>query len=249
MAGDVHALAARGSPPAAPHEQLQQPVLRVVGVLVLVHEHVLERLGVSLAHLLVELEQVDRAQQQIVEVHRVHAHQLALIQLVHLGDDLLELRADRLRALRGRQQLVLGLGYLAVYRRRREALGVDADLLDAPLHHAPRVRLVVDREATRIPEPLAARPQDARAGGVEGHQPHPARLGPEQALDPPAHLLGRLVGERDREDLARVGLAGEEQERDPVGEHARLAAARPREDEERPLAVRNRLALGLVEAL
>ena len=61
--------------------------------------------------------------------------------------------------------------------------------------------------------------------------------------------LGGLVGERDREDLPRLRLVGVDQERDPVGEHARLAAARAGEDQQRPLAVRDRLALGLVQAL
>ena len=69
----------------------------------------------------------------------------------------------------------------------------------------------------------------------------------EQPLDAPAHLLGGLVGERDREDLPRLRLVGVDQERDAMGEHACLAAARAGEDQQRPLAMRDRLALGLVE--
>ena len=42
-------LGARGRPPAA-DEQLQQPVLRAVGVLVLVDQHVAEGAAVALAH-------------------------------------------------------------------------------------------------------------------------------------------------------------------------------------------------------
>ena len=44
-----------------------------------------------------------------------------------------------------------------------------------------------------------------------------------------------------------MGLVGVDQERDPVGQHARLAAAGPRQDQQRPLPVRDRLALGLVQ--
>ena len=77
----------------------------------------------------------------------------------------------------------------------------------------------------------------------------PARAVAEQLLDAPAHLLGGLVGERDRQDLARLRLVGEDQVRDPVREHPRLAAAGAREDQQRPLAVGDRLPLGLVEAL
>ena len=83
----------RGRAPTA-DEQLQQPVLGVVGVLVLVHEHVAEGVAVALADLLEQLQQVDRAEQQVVEVHRVHAVQVALVDVVDVGDHLLELRAD-----------------------------------------------------------------------------------------------------------------------------------------------------------
>ena len=134
-------------------------------------------------------------------------------------------------------------------RRRREALGVDAERVGAALGQPARVGLVVDRELARVAEPLGLGAQDPRAGRVEGHQPHAARAVAEQPLDALAHLLGGLVRERDREDLARLRLVGVDQERDPVGQHARLAAARAGEDQQRPLAVRDGLALGLVEAL
>ena len=58
---------------SATDEQLQHAVLRVVGVLVLVHENVTEGLRVTLAHVLEQLQQVDRAKQQVVEVHCVRA--------------------------------------------------------------------------------------------------------------------------------------------------------------------------------
>ena len=78
-------------------EQLQQPVLRVVGVLVLVDEDVAEGGGVAGADLGEELEHVDGPDEQVVEVHRVHAVQVALVELVDVGDGLLEVGADRWR--------------------------------------------------------------------------------------------------------------------------------------------------------
>ena len=104
-------------------EQLQPAVLGVVGVLVLVDEHVAERVRVALADLGEELEQVDRAEQQVVEVHRVHAVQLALVELVDVGDRLLEERADQLRVRVGVAQLVLGVGDLALDRAGVKRLG------------------------------------------------------------------------------------------------------------------------------
>jgi hypothetical protein len=71
---------------------------------------------------------------------------------------------------------------------------------------------------------------------------------PEQPFDALAHLACGLVGEGDRQDLARLGLVGVDQERDPVGEHAGLAAARPGEYQQGALAMRDRLPLGLVQS-
>jgi hypothetical protein len=221
----------------------------VVGVLVLVDEDVAERGGVALAHLPEQLQQVDGAQQEVIEVHRVHPQQVALVQPIDLGDHFLELRADLLPVGFGVQQAVLGGGDLVVDRGGGVALGVHPDLVHAALGQAPRVGLVVDRELARVAQAGGLGAQDPRAGGVEGHQPHPTRGATQQAFDPRAHLLGGLVGEGDGEDLAGLRLVGVDQERQPVGQHARLAAAGAGEDQQRALAVRDRLALGLVETL
>jgi hypothetical protein len=70
---------------------------------------------------------------------------------------------------------------------------------------------------------------------------------PDEHLDPLAHLLRRLVGERDREDLVGARLLGAHQVGDAVREHARLARAGAGEDQQRPLAVHDGVALGRVE--
>ena len=156
----------------SPAMQLQQPVLRVVGVLVLVDEHVAEGAGVAGADLREQLEDVDRADEQVVEVHRVHAVDLALVELVDVGDRLLEEGADELAVVLGVAQLVLRVRDLVLDRRGREALGVDAELVEAALDEPARVGLVVDRELARVAEPRRLGAQDPRARGVEGHHPH-----------------------------------------------------------------------------
>ena len=91
--------------------------------------------------------------------------------------------------------------------RGAKRFGSIAELVQAAPHQPHRVGLVVDREALRVAEPLRLRAQDARAGGVERHHPHHAHHAPDQHLHALAHLLGGLVGERDREDLARACAA------------------------------------------
>ena len=118
--------------------------------------------GVAVADLLEQLEHVDRAHEQVVEVHGVHPVQLALVGAVDIGDGLLEERADHLRVRVRVAQLVLGVGDLVVDRPRREPLGVDPELVEIALDQPPRVRLVVDREPPRVPS-LSAWARSIRA--------------------------------------------------------------------------------------
>ena len=231
-----------------PGEQLEPAVLGVVGVLVLVDEDVAETGGVALADLGEELQDVDGADEEVVEVHRVHAVQLALVGAVDVGDGLLEEGADHLGVGVGVAQLVLGVGDLGVDRAGREALGVDAQVVEAALDQPARVGGVVDRELAGVAQPGGLGAEHARAGGVEGHHPHRAHAAAHQQLGAVAHLPRRLVGERDGQDLVGLGGVGGHQVGDAVGEHARLARARAGEDELRPGPVGDGLPLGLVEA-
>ena len=230
-------------------QQLQPAVLGVVGVLVLVDEDPAERLRVAVADLLEELEEVDRADQQVVEVHRVHAVELALVVLVDVRDGLLEVGPDEPAVVLGGAELVLGVGDLRLHRARREALGVDVEVVEDALDQAALVGRVVDRELARVAEAVGVGAEHAGAGGVERHHPHGPRRAADQQLDALAHLLRGLVGERDREDLVGARLLGAHQVRDPVCEHARLARAGARQDEQRTLAVHHGVALGRVETL
>ncbi len=99
---------------------------------------------------------------------------------------------------------------------------------------------VVDREVRAVAEPLRLAAQDAAAGGVERHHPRRAGRRPDEILDPLAHLGGRLVRERDREDLGRLHADRGEQMRDAAGEHAGLARARAGDHEHRPFGRRAR---------
>ena len=113
-------------------EQLQQPVLGVVGVLVLVDQDVAEGAAPALAHLLEQLQGVDRADQEVVEVHRVGLQHPLLVEREAFGDHLLEDAALRFRVHVGVDQLVLGAGDLVLDRPRRVAFRVDAELAQAP---------------------------------------------------------------------------------------------------------------------
>jgi len=230
-------------------EQAQPAVLGVVGVLVLIDQHVAEGAAVAVEHLGKQLEEVDAAKQQIVEVQRVHAVDPLLVELVDLGGRLLEVGVHLQPVGLGVEQPVLGVGDLALEPARGEALGVHAELVGALLDQPHRVGLVVDREAAGVSQPLGVGAHDPRAGRVKSHHPHRPRPRAYERLDAVAHLCGRLVGEGDREDLARLGRPRAHEVRDPAGERAGLARAGAGQDQQRPLSVGHRLPLGVVEAL
>ena len=160
-------------------EQLQQHVLRVVRVLVLVDEHVAERLRPLLARLGEPLQHVDGEHQHVVEVDGVRREQPALVELVHVGDRLVVEARDARGVLGRADQLVLRIRDLRVDAARHEPLRVALELLEARLHEPHLVGLVVDREARPVAEPLRLAAQDAAAGGVEGHDPDRPRDRPD----------------------------------------------------------------------
>ena len=152
---------------------------------------------------------------------------------------------ERLRV----DQLVLEVAHLRVERARVEALGIEVELPDHEGHQPLRVGRVVDREGAGVPQPLGLGPQDPHAGGVERRDPHHPGAVADQGRHPLLHLSGRLVGEGDREDLARLHVARRQQIADPVGEHAGLAGAGPGDDQQGRALVHHGRALLRVESL
>ena len=216
----------------------------MVGVLVLVDHHVAEPPLPVPADVRERLQQADRLHDHVVEVHGVGGLQPALVVVVDLGHGLLEEAADRLRVQLRRQQPVLGAGDRRVDRARREPLGILALLLEDVAHQPHLVGLVVDREARAVADQLRVAAQHPAARRVERHHPHAGRdVAAHQLLDALLHLGRRPVGERDGEDLVRLGPALGDQVGDAVRQHPRLAGARAGDHQQRPLRVEHGLPL------
>ncbi len=69
----------------------------------------------------------------------------------------------------------------------------------------------------------------------------------QQVADTHAHLVGSLVGERDRGDVARLVAALLDQVGNLVGDHARLAAARTGQHQQGAVEIGNGFALHGIE--
>src|SRR5436190_1340208 len=77
-------------------------------------------------------------------------------------------------------------------------------------------------------------PEDHQAKSVEGGDRQPGGLRGDQPLEPLAHLAGRPAGEREGEAGLRCHAAFGYLRGDAVGERARLARARTRDDHQGP---------------
>ena len=231
------------------HQLADQLVLGVVGVLVLVDEHVPEPAPVVLGDGGQPLQERHRLHDQIVEVERVGRAQPGLVDGVDLGDLALELHGGARGGVVRREELVLEVGDLRGDRPGVELLRVEIQIADDEGDEAARVVGVVDGEGAAHPEVLGLAAQDPHAHRVERGHPHRGGAATHQRVDPRLHLGRRLVGERDRHDLAGVHVPLRQQPGDAVGEHARLARPRSRDDQQRRPGMRDGLPLARVEPL
>ena len=227
-------------------EQEDDLVLRLVGVLVLVDEDVLEALAVRLEHVGVIAEQPDGVDEQVVEVHRPGLVQPGLVLAVHVGPLAVEDVLGPRRGGVGIDELVLPQADDGVHAARREPFGVEGEVADHVAGEPDGIGLVVDRERAGVAEPVGVRPEDAHARRVERAHPHRPDDRTDERPHPLAHLVGRLVGERDRQDPPWMDALVDEVG-DAVGEHAGLPRTRPGDDEQRAAAVHDGVELVRVQ--
>ena len=148
-----------------------QQVLRPVGVLVLVDHHILELVRIELAHLLRRFEQLDRLQQEIVEIQRVGVLQRLQIALVDLRRLLLAdvpAAAQRFRPFHP----VLRLADARQRHSWRHQLVVDAELALGLLHDGDLIGRVINHKVARQPNLRRLPPEQPRAQRVERREPH-----------------------------------------------------------------------------
>ncbi|KFF33516.1 hypothetical protein G039_0325365 [Pseudomonas aeruginosa VRFPA01] len=177
------------------------------------------------------LEQLHRLQDQVVEVHRVVGAQGALVVQVDDRRGLLPGVARFFQRFLGKDQVVL------------PGADVVLDLVDAVvpgillLHDVGQqrldVRLVEDREAGLVAEPLMLLADDVQAEVVEGRDGQaPAFAAAQQAADALLHFPRGLVGEGHRDDVLGADAALLDEVGDLAGDHAGLAGAGASQDQQ-----------------
>ena len=226
-----------------------QLVLGVVGVLILVHEDVAELAAVVVGDFGELLQQEDGAANQVVKVEGVGGAQTLRVDGVNLRDCLLvRVIASHAGCVRfGTDQFVLQRGDTVAHGLGGELLGVQVELFDDEAQQALRVGRIVDGEGGLQAQGGGLTAQHAHAEAVEGRNPHVLGARANQCLDTFTHFGSSLVGEGDGENLAGGRAVGCEQVGDAVGEHAGLAGACARDDEQGRAGVQHGFFLAFVE--
>ena len=160
--------------------------------------------------------------EQVVEINRVCLQHHLLVDGPHPLRDLVHrttpARLERL----WRRQFILGP---ADHTRHAIDRGVgqrQPELLGGPLEQRAGIVGVEDRVIARQADKACIPPQ--QAGGEPVKCAHLNRLRADEFGDAPTHLVGRLVGERQRHDLFRRN-ADRDQVRNPLGHHTCFTAA------------------------
>ena len=234
-------------------QRVGDDVLGVVGVLVLVDQDVLEPLLQLAQHVGVIAERLGGAQQQVVEIQGVVLRQQLLVLRVNAGDGaLVEVAGVAGRTARRETSWFLALLMARVDGAGREVGAGDVQRLERLLDQlglVGRCRRCVKLAGRPICGGVV--PQDAQAQRVEraDRSARADRAGRSRAAAGRARSLTRsfispaalLVKVMARIDGGGDALA--DQVRHAAGDDARLAAAGPGDDQQRPVHVRDRLAL------
>ena len=221
----------------------------MVGVLVLVHKDVAELAAVVVRDFRELLEQKDGAVNQVVKVERVGGAQTLRVDSVDLRDGLLVRVIARHAGCvcLGADQLVLQCGDAVAHGLGGELLGVQVELFNDEAQQTLRVSRIVDGEGRLQTQRGGLTAQHAHAEAVESRKPHVLGARADQRLNTFTHFGGSLVGEGDGENLAGGRAVGCEQVGDAVGEHAGLAGAGARDDEQGRAGVQHGFFLAFVE--
>ena len=249
-------------------QQTQEHPLGEVGVVVLVHEHVLEAARDALAHVRALVEQLERAQDEVAEVERAALGQQAVVVGVEAGELELARRAGARGVGLRRRHRPLGVGAVVLGRDHLVLQPVDArDEAGEQRRRVAADLVLAKREVVDAleQEREAVGGRDRREEGIHAGL---ERLVLEQAQAERAERLHvqLLVGslERHLQALAHLGGGGcrEGEREDPLRGHSLahepheaahhglgLSGAGPGRDDERAVGMGDGRLLRAVQAV
>ena len=230
-------------------QQPQPQILRDVGVLILVHQHIEEALLVFRQHVGVLLEQPQIFQQQIAEIGGVELLQAPLIERIELARFAVgEGEALAFRHALGRKPSVLPAVDHGREHPRRPALLVDILGIEQLLQQPDLIVGIEHGERRFQIDQLGMAAEDLDADGVEGAEPrHALDHATDQLADAEFHLARGLVGEGHGENLSRPRSAQAQNMGNARRQHPCLARAGAGQHQQRAIERLDRLALLRIE--
>ena len=228
----------------------QPEILRDVGVLILVHQHVAKAPLVLRQDVGMLAPEAQAFEQQVAEIGGVQRFQTSPGRRCRacrpsVGEGAGFTRRD----LTGPEAAVLPAVDHGGELAGRPAFLVDILGRDHLLHQPDLVVGAEDREVGAQIDEFRVPPQDLGADGMERPEPlHALGHRPDEGSDPFAHLPGGLVGEGHRQDVEGTRLAGGDQMGDAGRQNPRLAGAGASQHEHRPLGRFDGRALFGIEA-
>ena len=228
-------------------EALDQLELNRVRILVFVHQHVAEALRVHTMSALVQIEEPDRVEEKVVEVHRRPVSKRLRVARVDRGQAPVDWSARLGLERLGRDAFVFQTRDPRSRCGGRERAVLAARLAQQLPEERPLVVGIVDDEPTRVAERFGVAPEDADAGRVEGAEPDAEVFSSKQRFHSRPHLARRLVREREGEDRPLGHPSLPDQVRNPPRQDPGLAAPRAREDEQRAAGMFHGLPLNRVQ--
>jgi hypothetical protein len=178
---------------------------------------------------------------QVAEVHRIDGAQTLPVEPVQMRDGLVAPGLGARIQIGRRDRFVLGLLDAGAGQLGRRRIGQRGGLDDVA-NHRHRIAFIEDGEILLIADRGRFGAQNSRSRRMKGT--HPRRLRTlDQRGDAFPHFTGGLVGEGDREDVARVDVALAEQVRDTVRNRASLARPGTRQNKDGAVGGEHRGAL------
>ena len=155
-------------------------MLGEVGILILVHQYILEIIAIFFQHVRMIPEQQVRLQQQVIEIHRsglLATVLIAGINIAHQRDLVSQVIFYQLLILfisLIRDQRILGIRDAALYHPRTIHLVVQLHFLDDRLDQVLRIGRIIDRKIGGESQSLCLPPQDTGKDRMECAHPKPA---------------------------------------------------------------------------
>ena len=229
-------------------QEAQPQILRDIGVLVFVDQKITEAALIAGEDLGLRREQGQIVQEQVAEIDRVHGREALLIVAVERDGA----AVSNIRGFARRHLIRHEAAVLPALDRAEQGPGGPTPLIKVrggdDLFQQPELVVgVEDREIRGEADRLGMAAQDAGGDGVKCAEPDAVRGPANHRIEALAHLARRLVGEGDRQDLAREGAAGGQDMGEASRQDPRLAGPGAGQHQDRPVERLDGPALCFVE--